>query len=476
MLILRIIFLLCFFNLILNAQLEYISATVEVVQIDTIGYYSDITIKDNGKYIAVTGSGSTYPNCTAYSSDYGKSWVKLDYFEKPNFEYYYTKYYSDFKEINFNNDNGVIVFSNYNKYYYYRIDTLERDEYLIKNKNSLEDGTFIDYILNTKINDDYYIFTRNDGGGSYDDGSTITILNRTTFDRRFIKFDMFDLAKRTNAWGEERFKHPYYNDQIITKDKCFIATLTNYIDIGEEYPILSKSLIKIIDFENPKWEIIPLRFTDSTAEHFIYFDDCQNGFLSTYKTYRKEYPRIYKTTDGGINWEKIYEDNELKYVPRNMKRANDSTLFATSGTDYIYRTTNNGYNWSRIKSSSLSKVTDYEIIDENTILVAHDNNTISKFTISTTTDIVQSKENIFISPPYPQPARSDVTIEFDNFSFSIAEFDITIYDISGRKLDYQILDLNSNSFRWDCSSAQPGIYLINIKHGTEEKAVKVVVE
>jgi hypothetical protein len=60
--------------------------------------------------------------------------------------------------------------------------------------------------------------------------------------------------------------------------------------------------------------------------------------------------------------------------------------------------------------------------------------------------------------------------------------DISIYDITGKKivavgkLSLVKQESHYGNIIWDCSSAQPGIYLINIKHGTEEKTVKVVVE
>lgn len=77
---------------------------------------------------------------------------------------------------------------------------------------------------------------------------------------------------------------------------------------------------------------------------------------------------------------------------------------------------------------------------------------------------------------YPQPANMSVTIEFDSQKYSLDKKDIAIYNIEGREIKNQDVKINNNSIIWDCSSALPGIYLINIKHGTEEKAVKVVVE
>jgi hypothetical protein len=57
-----------------------------------------------------------------------------------------------------------------------------------------------------------------------------------------------------------------------------------------------------------------------------------------------------------------------------------------------------------------------------------------------------------------------------------------VYDLSGREIetaDKIRITKQANHYgrvTWDCSDEQAGIYIINIKHGTEEKAVKVVVE
>ncbi|MFA7325697.1 MAG: T9SS type A sorting domain-containing protein [Candidatus Kapaibacterium sp.] len=90
---------------------------------------------------------------------------------------------------------------------------------------------------------------------------------------------------------------------------------------------------------------------------------------------------------------------------------------------------------------------------------------------------------LYTYPPYPNPAKSEVKVLFYwDINIPMTADDISIYDITGKKIDaigkISLVKLESHygNLIWDCSSAQPGIYLINIKHGTEEKAVKVVVE
>lgn len=463
------------------SEVGHIDASLERIEIDTNGFYSNITLYKDGQYIGLSGSNETYPNCVAYSSDFGKTWTKVDRIEKPNFTYEYTKYYIDFKDIYFNNTEKLIIFSNFNKFLIYGLNPLKRDEYTLQNELSIENGSSLDYMLSQKIGDEFYVYSRINGISSHNDNSSITIFNPITKSRKVISFDMEKLYELTDARANDYKQSPYYDDQFFTKDKCFFATIANFLDIGEKYPINVRSLIKITDLENPKWEVIPLRFTDSTSQKYIYFDDSLNGYLSTYKTYRQNYPRIYRTSDGGNNWELIYEDNDEQYVLKNMKRANDSTLFALSGYSNIYRSTNNGYNWSRIESESIGgNITDYELIDQNTILVAYDKNTIAKVTIDSKTGIIgkDGNSNIFIKPPYPQPANTEVRIELENTSFvNIKVNDITIFDLDGRKLiNQKIKTDNFKSVIWDCSTTPAGIYIINIKHGSEEKSVKVMVK
>ena len=65
----------------------------------------------------------------------------------------------------------------------------------------------------------------------------------------------------------------------------------------------------------------------------------------------------------------------------------------------------------------------------------------------------------------------------DELKDELTPKDVTIYNIIGIELDNQKIEIENNkTILWDCSGEEPGIYLINIKHGTEERSVKVVVE
>src|SRR5690606_785239 len=90
---------------------------------------------------------------------------------------------------------------------------------------------------------------------------------------------------------------------------------------------------------------------------------------------------------------------------------------------------------------------------------------------------------LYTFPPYPLPAKSEVKVLFYwDINLPMTIDDISIYDLNGRKLDIKDKlrlekhESHKGNIVWDCSSAHPGVYLINIKHGTEEKSVKVIVE
>lgn len=107
---------------------------------------------------------------------------------------------------------------------------------------------------------------------------------------------------------------------------------------------------------------------------------------------------------------------------------------------------------------------------------------LSEFGITSVESEIE-RNYLYTYPPYPNPAKSEVKVLFYwDINLPMTTDDISIYDITGKKIDaFDKISLvkqanHYGNLIWDCSTAQPGIYLINIKQGTEEKAVKVVVE
>lgn len=108
---------------------------------------------------------------------------------------------------------------------------------------------------------------------------------------------------------------------------------------------------------------------------------------------------------------------------------------------------------------------------------------ITDYGLTNVSEVVEARNYLFTYPPYPNPANNSINVKFYwDISLPMEVSDINIYDLSGNKLNVEgNLTINKQeqyygNLVWDCSEVPAGIYIINIKHGTEEKAVKVVVE
>lgn len=233
---------------------------------------------------------------------------------------------------------------------------------------------------------------------------------------------------------------------------------------------------------------------------------------------------VYKTTDVGKTWEKCeFEDelydfsiisqiynykNEIGLIMKFIDNVNyiysydiEKNIWTKKGNlenkeikraksygNSIFFTTTDGISYTNdyglttnliidgLDESDIPYINDFTF-HNGFIYIANSNGMyrrpLSEFGI-TSVESETNQNTLVTSPPYPQPARSAVTIEFGNYILS--KQDITIYNIEGRELKNKDITINNNSLTWDCSAVQPGIYLINIKHGSEEKTIKVVVE
>jgi hypothetical protein len=92
-------------------------------------------------------------------------------------------------------------------------------------------------------------------------------------------------------------------------------------------------------------------------------------------------------------------------------------------------------------------------------------------------------QNYFYSyPPFPTPSINEVkSLIYWDMSFNIVDSDISVYDIYGNKVaskdKISINKLNSYSgyLSWDCSSVGTGIYMIQIKYGTNTHNFRAMV-
>ena len=239
---------------------------------------------------------------------------------------------------------------------------------------------------------------------------------------------------------------------------------------------------------------------------------------------------ILKSSNNGIEWENIGETNPTEMGPLIVK---DGVYYGLNSEYYIYKSKDKGFNWesTAYKISKLNSFI-FDLVEDNLIIPIENGlkissnfgKTFEEYLIDTTeiiskpfafNDVIENdgyliatsnegiwraklsdlgivkssveseieRNYLYTLPPYPNPAKSEVKVLFYwDINLPMTTDDISIYDITGKKIDaignISLVKQESHygNIIWDCSSAQPGIYLINIKHGTEEKAVKVVVE
>ncbi|MCX6148306.1 MAG: hypothetical protein NTW25_13815 [Candidatus Kapabacteria bacterium] len=85
-------------------------------------------------------------------------------------------------------------------------------------------------------------------------------------------------------------------------------------------------------------------------------------------------------------------------------------------------------------------------------------------------------------PPFPNPAMNELkSLIYWDMGFNIDDSDIGVYDIYGNKVaDKEKISVNklnaySGYLTWDCSGIATGIYMIQIKHGTNTHNIRAMV-
>ncbi len=241
---------------------------------------------------------------------------------------------------------------------------------------------------------------------------------------------------------------------------------------------------------------------------------------------------LFKSTDNGKSWEKVdTEFSDIHQSSFNMFEYKDGKIYAFVPNKGIFYSEDDGITWTEFSEEFKGKVTDYgiELLNEFVIattsrgiiyssddgetsksfeielpdtvnyitdiavqgdyLIASSDNGVYRTTLQslglTTSNVEYETERnyLYTLPPYPNPASSEIKVlTYWDINLPMRESDVSVYDLSGRTVNTEgkikIVKQADHYGRitWDCSGEKTGIYIINIKHGTEEKAVKVVVE
>ncbi|TNE35513.1 T9SS type A sorting domain-containing protein, partial [bacterium] len=213
--------------------------------------------------------------------------------------------------------------------------------------------------------------------------------------------------------------------------------------------------------------------------------------------------RILKSNDRGISWSKLEIDLFENIDAHYLEMIDENNILLSSygnGINGLRITNNQGKTWRRIDDnlplqseinennkfiySILGRAGNNIFIGSMTESYLHGNLFVSSLEkLGVKTSVETQRNYLYTYPPYPLPAKSEVKVLFYwDINIPMTVDDISIYDLLGQKIEAKNnlkLIKQANHYGnviWDCSTTPAGIYLINIKHGTESKSVKVVVE
>jgi len=235
-----------------------------------------------------------------------------------------------------------------------------------------------------------------------------------------------------SSWNEFDKELRNYRIHRLQKDGELIYGLVE--DISNQ-PAVRK--IIVMNVETNTWSIIELGVSNTIRNIYILqghiFIDVQNDGLML-------------SQDNGVNWQNV--NIGLPETSYYGLLNNEEYLFLATGGQGVWR----------------AKLIDFGI------------------EVSVAENEIETYNYLYAYPPYPVPARSEVQtkIYFDS-SKDIAIENMAVYDIYGRKLPtkeslrFEQDTFYSGNIIWDCSAVEPGVYIIRINHGTEVRAVKVMV-
>lgn len=201
---------------------------------------------------------------------------------------------------------------------------------------------------------------------------------------------------------------------------------------------------------------------------------------------------IYKSVDLGRTWTNLEVDidPELQWI--NFIAFNGYLIIFTK-TD-VFVSNEDGKDWTRyevnlLRPNGKDLYFNNGIVSGDYLVLTSDYGiwraklTDLGIEVKSSVESEIERNYIYTYPPFPNPATSEVKVHFYwDINIPMSIDDISIFDITGNKIDAdgRISIVKQDNYYgnliWDCSSVHPGVYLINIKHGTEEEAVKVVVE
>ncbi len=195
---------------------------------------------------------------------------------------------------------------------------------------------------------------------------------------------------------------------------------------------------------------------------------------------------------------RVSRDNGASWTPilSLIKLYESSVSSLAIGDGYLFAGTNNGVFLSKDVGTSwievndgLSNINVFSLHVTDKYLFAGTYNgglfrvKLSDFGITGVEENLICKQNyLYTFPPFPNPATKEVkSLVYWNMSTDIETDEIGIYNIYGAevsdrsKISFDKLSSYNGYLIWNCAGIETGVYLIVIKHGTESRTIKVMV-
>lgn len=298
-----------------------------------------------------------------------------------------------------------------------------------------------------------------------------------------ILFTTIGIKASTNK-GEEWID--YFGGDLKEEERAsdFFKTKSKYLIrnsngiYGTNYNLTDWELV----LDSSQSGILDMRYIfDFWDDESIYYDSFLNKEGVSVYTYS------FKTDQNKLFWYNPSRDTSA----HSLLKARSSHIMAYGNSVIVSH--DEGKNWKAYRldifgQDSLNGNFVYSLlVKDNRLIVATRDGIayadLSEFGIITSVENETERNYLYTLPPYPNPANSEIKVlTYWDINLPMNESDVSVYDLSGRKVNTEgkinIVKQADHYGRvtWDCSSEKTGIYIINIKHGTEEKAVKVVVE
>ncbi|HRP03198.1 MAG TPA: hypothetical protein PLE30_11175 [Candidatus Kapabacteria bacterium] len=310
--------------------------------------------------------------------------------------------------------------------------------------------------------------------------------NRTVLDSTWLLF-MDKLEDNSIIAISTNYKYPYKKGS-----QTYFDSISSSVIISKDSGYTWE---KEFDFNMPEFEKKIRSYTISRINNDLFFHYVEPGENSVMKTSIYRYKILEK------NLEKIFSDDYYDPPKPGIVKLGKNYYFITiralpKGTEFnIYENkdfNSNPKNWIKISpfdrysiqnlesfNDSLHKIIAYDSLFKKVVVW------FNKPDIQTDVDnqINNEYHSIYISNPIPNPAKQhvkfkiywDSTLEPSLFKFETLNMIGTIVS-EGDKFDFHIINNHSGELVWYPKQLTSGIYFLNVKSGSFNKYMKVVIK